>query len=225
MAGYAAAGKADYGAGGERPRERLERNGTLYLSDRELVCLLLGSGIRGKGVAALAEEVLAAVDAAGGVPSLAALSAIRGMGVAKASTVIAGLELGRRAFGAEGTAVKGPEEVHSLVRHYADRKQEQFICLSLNGAHEAIAVRVVSIGLVNRTVVHPREVFADPLTDRASAIVVAHNHPSGRLEPSPEDIEITERIRASGETLGIKLLDHLIFSGAGYYSFKEGGRL
>jgi DNA repair protein RadC len=110
-----------------------------------------------------------------------------------------------------------------LIRHFADRKQEHFICVSLNGANEIIATRVVSVGLVNKTQVHPREVFADPITDRASAVIVAHNHPSGSLEPSKEDIDITARLKSAGEILGIRLLDHVIFNSKGYYSFLEKG--
>jgi DNA repair protein RadC len=110
-----------------------------------------------------------------------------------------------------------------LIRHYADRKQEHFICVSLNGANEVIATRVVSVGLVNKTQVHPREVFADSITDRATAVIVAHNHPSGSLEPSREDFEITDRIKSPGEVLGIRLLDHIVFNQKGYYSFCEKG--
>jgi DNA repair protein RadC len=114
--------------------------------------------------------------------------------------------------------------VYPLVRHYSDRKQEHFICLSLNGAHEVLAIRVVSIGILNKTIVHPREVFGDPISDRAAAIVVCHNHPSGQLEPSEEDIAITRRLSEAGELLGINLLDHLILSPrGGYYSFVESG--
>ena len=110
-----------------------------------------------------------------------------------------------------------------LIRHYADRKQEHFLCVSLNGAQEVITTRVVSVGLADRAQVHPREVFADPITDRASAIIVAHNHPSGSLEPSKEDQEITRQLKAAGETLGIRLLDHIIFNNKGCYSFLEQG--
>jgi DNA repair protein RadC len=99
------------------------------------------------------------------------------------------------------------------------------ICISVNGANEVITSRVVSVGLVNKTQVHPREVFADPITDRASAIIVAHNHPVGGLTPSKEDIEVTRRLKAAGETLGIRLLDHVIFNQKGYYSFLENGEL
>ena len=107
----------------------------------------------------------------------------------------------------------------------ADRKQEHFLCISLNGAYEVIAVRTVSVGLVNKTQVHPREVYADPLTDRATAIIVAHNHPTGSLTPSKDDIIITRQLKSAGETLGIRLLDHIIFGHKGYYSFQESDRL
>jgi DNA repair protein RadC len=111
------------------------------------------------------------------------------------------------------------------VRHYADRKQECFISLSLNGAHEVLAVRIVTIGLVNKTIVHPREVFADLIQDRAAAFCVAHNHPSGQLESSPEDAEITERLQAAARIIGLYFLDHIIFSQTSYWSFVENGKL
>jgi DNA repair protein RadC len=111
------------------------------------------------------------------------------------------------------------------IRHYADRKQEHFLCVSLNGANEVLNIRVISIGLIDRSPVHPREVFADALTDRASAIMVAHNHPSGGLEPSPSDVTITAQLKAAGEMVGVSLLDHVIFNRTGYFSFLEAGRL
>ncbi len=110
-----------------------------------------------------------------------------------------------------------------LIQHYSDRKQEHFICISINGANEVIASRVVSVGLVNKTHVHPREVFADPLTDRAAAIIIAHNHPNGSLTPSKEDVDITNQLKSAGEILGIKLLDHIIFNYKGHYSLVEKG--
>jgi DNA repair protein RadC len=125
----------------------------------------------------------------------------------------------------EFPAANGPTDVLPLVRHYADRKQEHFICISINGANEVITTRVVSVGLVNKTQVHPREVFADPITDRASAIIVAHNHPSGGLLPSQEDLEITKQLTSAGEVLGIKVLDHMIFNDKGYYSLLEKGEI
>lgn len=154
-------------------RERLVQGGPASLSDLELLAALLGSGIRGKGIYELAGEVLALIDSAGSVPDAEALEALSGIGKAKAAAVCAALELGRRLFGIRETKVSSPGDVWPIVSHWSDRKQERFICCSLNGAHELIAVRVVSVGLVNRTVVHPREVYADPITDRACAVIIA----------------------------------------------------
>jgi DNA repair protein RadC len=211
--------------GQPRIRERLARDGPAALSDAELLVALLGTGMRGKNVRELAEEVLAVIDGGRGVPEAKTLGELSGMGEAKASAVCAALELGRRLFGVRDRKIASPGDVWPLVSHWSDRKQERFICCSLNGAHELIAARVVSVGLVNRTVVHPREVFADPIMDRACAVIVAHNHPSGRLDPSQEDREITRRLKEAADTLGIALLDHVIFSGEGFYSFVEHGLL
>jgi DNA repair protein RadC len=211
----------------ERPdvRERIAREGAASLSDADLVAALLGTGTRGKSVGELAEEVLGLLDSAAALPPADALGRLAGMGEAKACALYAALELGRRLYGSRERKVGSPGDIWPIVAHWADRKQERFICCSLNGAHELIAARVVSVGLVNRTVVHPREVFADPITDRACAVVVAHNHPSGKLDPSPEDREITSRLKEAADTLGIALLDHLVFSREGYYSFVEHGLL
>jgi DNA repair protein RadC len=135
------------------------------------------------------------------------------------------LEFGRRRYGSFSTRIKQPADIFTLVRHYADRKQERFISLSLNGAHEVIAVRIVTIGLVNKTIVHPREVFADLIQDRAAAFCVAHNHPSGQLESSPEDDEITERLQSAAEILGLHFVDHIIFSQTNWWSYKMNGKL
>jgi len=209
----------------ERPRERLQIHGPQSLSDQELLAVVLNTGIRGKNVSLLAGDLLERLDAQKEIPTVRELVTLSGLGEAKAGTIAAMLEFGRRRWGPCGVRVQHPSEAYALIRHHADRRQERFICMSLNGAHEVLAVRIVTIGLVNRTVVHPREVFADPLTDRASAVIVAHNHPSGRLQPSAEDEEITGRLRATAEILGISLLDHLIFSESAFYSFSEDGKL
>jgi len=110
----------------------------------------------------------------------------------------------------EGIKITSACDILPLISYLANRKQEHFVCVSLNGASEVIATRVVSVGLVNNVQVHPREVFADPITDRATAVIVAHNHPSGSVAPSQEDIEVTKRLKDAGNTLGIKLIDHII---------------
>jgi len=133
------------------------------------------------------------------------------------------IEFARRRIKPEGTKIETPADLLPLVRHYAERKQEHFLCASINGANEIINIRVISIGLVDRTPVHPREVFADALTDRASGVIVAHNHPAGPLEPSAWDVEVTKQLKAAGEIVGVVLLDHIIFNRNGYFSFLDNG--
>jgi DNA repair protein RadC len=208
----------------ERPRERLLLKGPQALSDRELLCILLNTGIKGKSVTALAGEVLDKLDRSKAIPSMEDLTAISGLGESRACTVAAMLELGRRRWGREAR-IRSPEDAYKLVRHYADRRQEHFLCISLNGAYEVLAVRVVTVGLVNKTIVHPREVFSDPLQDRASAVCVAHNHPSGNLKPSEEDNDITIKLKTAADILGLFFLDHIIFSLDGYVSYRQSGLL
>jgi DNA repair protein RadC len=206
-----------------RPREKLLEEGPASLSDRELLAVLLNTGIQGKNVSVLADELVDLLDRNKTTPSVQELAGLSGMGEAKACAVAAMLEFGRRRWGRRGICVRVPEDVFNLVRHYGDRRQERFICIALNGAHEVIAVRVVTVGLVNRTIVHPREVFSDPLQDRASAVCVAHNHPSGKLVPSGEDNEITFRLKEAADILGLNFLDHLIFSSEGFFSYSRSG--
>ncbi len=209
----------------ERPREKLQEKGAAALSDLELLALLVGKGTRGRDVMSVAEQILKSLDASRGQVETSELQKIEGVGPAKATLIAAALEFARRRIRPEGLKISFPPEVLPLIRHYGDRKQEHFICISLNGANEVIAHRVVSIGLINKTQVHPREVFADPITDRAAAIIVAHNHPSGGVLPSKEDVEVTALLKVAGETLGIKLLDHIIFNQKDYCSFLEKGLL
>ncbi|RKX76842.1 MAG: hypothetical protein DRP87_10755, partial [Spirochaetes bacterium] len=159
----------------ERPREKLLSLGASSLSDVELLAIIVGSGIRDNNVNAIAGELLALLDRLNGQVKPEELVGIRGMGVVKAVQIIAALEFARRRFNPGTTKIIYPADILPIVAHYADRKQEHFLAVSLNGAHEVIALRVVSVGLVNRTIVHPREVYADPITDRAAAILVAHN--------------------------------------------------
>lgn len=205
----------------DRPREKLLQKGAEVLSDQELIAILLGRGTERHDVMNMAKQVLQVLDATNCNPTIKDLQEIDGMGPAKATLIKSANEFYRRRIKPEGLRISFPPDVLPLIRHYADRKREHFICVSLNGANEVITSRVVSIGIVNKAQVHPREVFANPITDRASAIIVAHNHPSGGLTPSKEDIEVTKRLKESGETLGIKLLDHIIFNHKGYYSFLE----
>lgn len=209
----------------ERPREQILALGPGPLSDRELLEAILGSGIAGHPVDDLANRTLDVLDRTNGIISPDSLAGIPGLGKAKLALLCAVMEFGRRHWGPSRHRVRVPDDAWQLVRHMGDRRQEHFMVISLNGAHEQIATRVVSVGLVNRTVVHPREVFADPIVDRASAVIVAHNHPSGSLEPSSEDDEVTRRLREAGALIGIEIIDHLIFNDRGFFSFLQENRL
>ena len=209
----------------QRPRERLSAMGPAYLSDKELLAVLIGSGIKGQGVGALAEEVLRLLDVTNYKTDFRTLSQITGLGPARAALISAALEFCRRIFCPGYYKISFPQDVLPIVRHYAERKQEHFLCLSLNGAQEVIANRIISIGLLNKTIVHPREVFAGPITDRAASIICAHNHPSGNVLPSHEDRDVTFMLKKAGKLLGIRLLDHVIFSEKDYFSFQEQGEL
>ena len=173
----------------------------------------------------LAAKLAKVVDAKGLNLQADDLKQFGAVGDAKAALILAAIEFARRRIKPEGAKIETPADLLPHVRHYADRKQEHFLCASINGANEIMNIRVVSIGLIDRTSVHPREVFADALSDRASAIIVAHNHPAGSLEPSAADVEVTKQLKAAGIVIGIALLDHIIFNRTGYVSFLESGRL
>jgi len=207
----------------DRPREKLLAKGAASLTDEELLAVLLGKGTRGMDVMALAKKLARVMDEKGLDARSEDLMQLRGVGETKAAVLLAAIEFARRRIKPEGLKIETPADALPLIRHYADRKQEHFLCISINGANEVMNIRVVSIGLIDRSPVHPREVFADPLTDRACAVILAHNHPSGAPRPSEADIEITKRLRAAGEIMGIDVLDHLIFNRTEYFSFLEKG--
>ena len=209
----------------DRPREKLLRKGVAALSDQELLAVLLGKGTRDTDVMKLAGKLAKVIDEKGLAVAADDLRAVDGIGDAKATLLLAALEFARRRIKPEGTKIETPADLLPHVRHYADRKQEHFLCASINGANEIINIRVVSIGLIDRAPVHPREVFADALADRASAVIVAHNHPAGGVEPSSADVEATKQLKAAGAVMGIALLDHIIFNRSDYFSFLEAGRL
>lgn len=209
----------------DRPREKLLRKGASALSDQELLAVLLGKGTASMDVMTLAAKLARLIDEKGLQVKAHDLMQFDGVGDAKATLILAAIEFARRRIKPEGSKIETPADLLPHVRHYADRKQEHFLCASINGANEILNIRVVSIGLIDRSPVHPREVFADALADRAAAIIVAHNHPNGGVEPSHSDIIITAQLKAAGGILGIELLDHIIFNRVDYFSFLEAGRL
>lgn len=204
----------------ELPREKLGRLGPEALTDKELITLIIGAGSSGRRAEDIAEDLLMHLDKNPDA-KLSELRYIPGMGLAKASAIIAAMELGRRKITMKPRTINCPMDIYKEVLHYSSRDKEHFITVALNGAHEVIDSFISTIGLLNKTLIHPREVFAPAIEMRAAAIAIAHNHPSGHLEPSDEDLEATRRLVESGKILGIKVLDHIVFSTKGYYSFLE----
>ena len=207
----------------DKPREKILTKGVETLGDGELLAVLLGQGTRGQDVFSLAEKLLPVLDEKGLEVGAQDLMALKGIGSAKAAIILAAMEYTRRLVKPKGVRIHSPKDLYPHIRHYADRKQECLLAVSLNGAHEILNIRLVSMGLVNATQVHPREVFADPLMDRATAVIVAHNHPSGHLSPSSQDLAVTRQLIRAGALLGISLLDHVIFNEEAHLSMKEMG--
>ena len=203
-------------------KEKLRRYGPSYLKDSDLAALILRTGTRDEPSSALAEKVIDILDKYRGENVMEHLENLSGVGPGRAAALAAACELGRRYSGYARKQIMTAADLLPYVLHYSDRKQEHFVCASFTGAHEIIAIRTVSVGLLNKTLVHPREVFADPIADRAAAVIVCHNHPSGDATPSDEDLQITWRLADAGEILGIKLLDHIIIAAnGGYFSFVD----
>ncbi|MBC8391422.1 MAG: DNA repair protein RadC [Deltaproteobacteria bacterium] len=206
-----------------RPREKLKERGASALTDEELVAAILGRGVEGQDLSTISRRVAKLIRKHKEVLSVEHLTAVRGMGLAKAAQILSAFELARRHLIKDTVKITGAQDVIPLLADIADKKQEHFVCISLNGAHEVIKKRIVTIGLVDRSQVHPREVYADVISDRAAAVIFAHNHPSGDLKPSNSDLKIYEQLTEAGKILGIRILDHLIVTRKGYYSFQEAG--
>ena len=209
----------------DRPREKLLAKGEAALSDAELLAVLLGSGTKQYSVLDLAVRILDSLEGQLANADGSALLEVHGVGRAKACQVVAAMELGRRHLSRRRAVIRDAEDALPYLAGIRNERQEHFVCLSLNGANEILATRVVTVGLLDSNQVHPREVFADPITDRAASILCAHNHPSGTLEASPEDLAITRRLVKAGEVLGIRVLDHLIVTGEGFLSLKQAGHI
>jgi DNA repair protein RadC len=215
----------------DRPREKLLRHGAPALGDNELVALVLGSGCRGTGALALANEVL---TTRGGLHGLARstcddLARLAGVGYAKAAQIVAALELGRRTLTHAPSAriqLRTPHEAAAyLMPAFGSRPVEQFGVVLLDTKHRVLRTSVLAIGTLNSTVVQPRDVFREAALGGAAAIVVFHNHPSGEPSPSPDDVELTRRLAAAGTLMGIDVVDHIILGDVRYCSFKEMGKI
>ena len=196
-----------------RPREKLQARGAESLSDYELLMAIIGSGNAQADVTKIARDVRKLLAEMGSVLTYEDLLGVKSLGPAKATQIMAGFELWRRQFEvSERPIIDSPEKAVAQLADIRDKKQEYFVCLTLDGANRLIAKRVISIGTLTSSLVHPREVFADAITDRAASIIVAHNHPSGNAEASQADLDVTRRLREAGELLGIVLIDHVLLA-------------
>lgn len=212
----------------DRPREKLISQGRRALSDAELIAILIGSGSRDESAVKLSKRILHHYDndlQRLGKVSVAELSKFKGIGEAKAISIIAALELGRRRG---DTEIKAPEIVNGsrsvynvLRRHLVDLNHEEFWILLLSRNCKIIAKELISKGGLSGTVADPKIIFHIALQHQASSIIMAHNHPSGNLKPSQQDIDLTRKIHQAGRILDIGVLDHLIITDGGYFSFAD----
>jgi DNA repair protein RadC len=211
----------------ERPRERLQRHGIEALSVAEILALIMGSGSHGESVIVTAQNLLAHFGSLKKVAgaSIEELSSVRGIGTAKASQIKAAFELGKRLddpdYNEKGVQIQSPQEAfQSMQVKLKGKKKEYFYILCLDTRNRVCDKKQVSMGNLDSSIVHPREVFKDAIGSLAASVIFVHNHPSGDLEPSTDDIHLTRRLVEAGELLGIPVLDHIIVSDKGYVSMK-----
>ena len=215
----------------ERPRERMMKYGAHALSNAELLAILLRTGTYSENAVGLAMKLLKEI---GGLRQLVdrsteELMSIKGIGPAKALQLQAGIELGRRIARSameDRVVIRHPRDVAELLaEELRYLKKEHFVCLFLNTKNHVIGRETLSIGSLNASIVHPREVFLAAIKRSSASLICVHNHPSGDPSPSPEDIEITRRLSEAGEIIGIEVLDHVIIGDRDYVSLKEKGLL
>jgi len=214
----------------ERPRERLQKLGVDALSAQEILALILGRGIAGESVMVTAQRLLSQFGNLKGIAnaSVEELSQVKGIGLAKASQIKAAFELASRLEGysdaGDKPVVKTPEEVVNLVRsRLKGKKKEYFLALLLNTRNQLIKVAEISVGSLDSSIVHPREVFKEAIAASAASVIFVHNHPSGDPTASEDDINLTKRLAEVGEIIGIDVLDHIIIGDSKYTSLKREG--
>jgi DNA repair protein RadC len=213
----------------DRPREKLERLGAAALGDNELLAIVLGHGRARASALDLANALLVAGGLSGLVRARhGELRKVPGIGAARAAQVLAAIELGRRTLARAGEIrpqLSSPRAVAEfLLPQFGNRPVEQFGVLLLDTKHRVLRASVLSIGTLDASIVHPREVFREAAAAGAAAIVLFHNHPSGDPEPSDDDVRLTERLMAAGVLMGIDVIDHVVLADVKYYSFRENGR-
>ena len=202
-----------------RPREKLAARGAASLSDYELLMAIIGSGNKQADVTKIARDLQKLLQDKGRELTFDDLLSIGSLGPAKSTQIMAGFELWRRRFeSSEQPVIDSPDKAADQLSDIRDKKQEYFVCLTLDGANRLISKRIITIGTLTSSLVHPREVFAEAISDRAASIIVAHNHPSGNLQSSDADRQVTERLKEVGVLLGINLVDHIIVTSKDFVS-------
>ncbi len=205
-----------------RPREKLAARGAASLSDYELLMAIIGSGNKQADVTKIARDLQKLLQDKGRELTFDDLLSIGSLGPAKSTQIMAGFELWRRRFeSSEQPVIDSPDKAADQLADIRDKKQEYFVCLTLDGANRLISKRIITIGTLTSSLVHPREVFAEAISDRAASIIVAHNHPSGNLQSSDADRQVTERLKEAGTLLGINLVDHIIVTHKDFVSISE----
>jgi DNA repair protein RadC len=207
---------------GRGPRERLRAQGAARLGDAELLALILGTGVPGRSALRIARRLARRRAADLAQWPLARWMVTPGIGLARGAALVAAFELGRRAGERPGdsTPIRGPEDVLGRVSDLVRARREHFVVLLLNARHEFQSRETVSIGSLNASIVHPREVFLPAIVQSAASVVLVHNHPSGDPEPSEEDLSITRRLVEVGDLVGIGVLDHVVVAARGLVSFR-----
>ena len=217
----------DYSKSGKQPniRELTLLNGISYPDDEELIMLILGKGTKNNPIESLAEKVTKTINSSNEEELIPNLKKINGMGESRALIIAAALELGRRRRGILRSSINAPKDVIPFLQHYTLMPTAHFITVTVNGAKEILSTRVVSVGTINKALIHPREVFANAVSEYASGIICCHNHPCGQCYPSNADIDSTKILQKAAKILGIVFMDHIIITKEDYFSFLEHGML
>ena len=211
----------------ERPRERLINNGVENISNEELLSIILKTGAKNKSVKELSCEVLSKINSLNNLSeiNINTFKDINGLGIVKTIELMASIELGKRIFikqDCQKTNYNNPDDIYLENRYlFKDKKQEYFYCLYLDSKNNLIERKLLFMGTINRSIVHPREIFKEAYLTSASKIICMHNHPSGDITPSFEDVRLTKSLIEIGKLQGIMITDHLIMGDDNYYSFYQ----